>query len=45
MVPSLQGLAPFQIGFVVRDVERAAREFDASLDAGPWQGWVFGPQG
>jgi hypothetical protein len=45
MVPSLQGLAPFQLGFVVRDVERAAREFDARLDAGPWRGWVFGPQG
>ena len=45
MVRSLQGLAPFQLGFVVRDVERAAREFDALLDAGPWRGWVFGPQG
>ena len=41
MVPSLQGLAPFQLGFVVRDVERAARE----LGAGPWRGWLFGPQG
>ena len=41
MVPSLQGLAPFQIGFVVRDVERAARE----LGARPWRGWLFGPQG
>jgi methylmalonyl-CoA/ethylmalonyl-CoA epimerase len=29
----------------VRDVERAAREFDARLGAGPWRGWVFGPQG
>ena len=36
MVPSLEGLAPFQLGFVVRDVERAAREFDARLHAGPW---------
>jgi hypothetical protein len=45
MVPSLAGLAPFQIAFVVRDVERAAREFDAQLAAGPWRGWVFGPQG
>jgi catechol 2,3-dioxygenase-like lactoylglutathione lyase family enzyme len=45
MVSSLQGLAPFQIGFVVRDVERAAREFDARLGAGPWRGWLFGPQG
>jgi catechol 2,3-dioxygenase-like lactoylglutathione lyase family enzyme len=45
MIPSLQGRAPFQIAFVVRDVERAAREFDARLGAGPWRGWVFGPQG
>ena len=45
MVPSLQGLAPFQIAFVVRDLERAVREFDARLAAGPWRGWVFGPQG
>jgi len=45
VVPSLEGLAPFQIGFVVRDLERAAREFDARLAAGPWRGWVFGPQG
>ena len=29
----------------MRDVERAAREFDARLSAGPWRGWVFGPQG
>ena len=41
MVPSLQGLAPFQLGFVVRDVQRAAHE----LGAGPWRGWLFGPQG
>jgi methylmalonyl-CoA/ethylmalonyl-CoA epimerase len=41
MVPSLQGLAPFQLGFVVRDIERAAAE----LGAGPWRGWLFGPQG
>ena len=27
MVPSLNGLAPFQIAFVVRDLERAVREF------------------
>ena len=45
MVPSLKGLAPFQIAFVVRDLERAVREFDARLSAGPWRGWVFGPQG
>jgi methylmalonyl-CoA/ethylmalonyl-CoA epimerase len=45
MVPSLAGLGPFQIAFVVRDLERAASEFDARLAAGPWRGWVFGPQG
>jgi hypothetical protein len=45
MVPSLEGLSPFQIAFVVRDLERAAREFDARLSAGPWRGWIFGPQG
>ena len=43
MVPSLEGLAPFQIAFLVRDLERAVREFDARLGAGPWRGWVFGP--
>jgi hypothetical protein len=45
VVPSLIGLAPFQIAFVVRDLERAAREFEARLSAGPWRGWLFGPQG
>jgi methylmalonyl-CoA/ethylmalonyl-CoA epimerase len=45
VVPSLQGLAPFQIAFIVRDLERAVREFDARLSAGPWRGWLFGPQG
>jgi len=45
VVPSLAGLAPFQLGFVVRDLERAAREFDEKLGAGPWRGWLFGPQG
>jgi hypothetical protein len=45
MVPSLEGIAPFQIAFVVSDLERAAHEFDALLAAGPWRGWTFGPQG
>jgi len=45
MVPSLDGIAPFQIAFVVADLERAAREFDERLSAGPWRGWIFGPQG
>jgi hypothetical protein len=45
VVPSLAGIAPFQIAFVVHDLERAMREFDAALSAGPWRGWIFGPQG
>jgi glyoxalase/bleomycin resistance protein/dioxygenase superfamily protein len=45
VVPSLEGLAPFQIAFVVGDLERAARDLDDRLAAGPWRGWVFGPQG
>ena len=45
MVPSLEGLAPFQVAFVVRDLERAARAFDRRLAAGPWRGWIFGPGG
>jgi methylmalonyl-CoA/ethylmalonyl-CoA epimerase len=45
MVSSLDGLAPFQIAFVVRDLERAVRDFDSKLAAGPWRGWIFGPQG
>jgi methylmalonyl-CoA/ethylmalonyl-CoA epimerase len=45
VVPSLAGRAPFQVAFVVADLERAVREFNARLGAGPWRGWVFGPQG
>jgi hypothetical protein len=45
LVPSLEGLAPFQIAFVVRDLEHAARRFDERLAAGAWRGWLFGPQG
>lgn len=45
MIPSLAGLAPFQVAFVVADVEKAMRRFDALLGAGPWRGWIFGPQG
>jgi hypothetical protein len=45
MVQSLEGIAPFQIAFVVSDLERATREFDALFAAGPWRGWTFGPQG
>jgi catechol 2,3-dioxygenase-like lactoylglutathione lyase family enzyme len=45
LVPSLAGLAPFQLGFVVADLERAVREFEDTLACGPWRGWLFGPQG
>jgi methylmalonyl-CoA/ethylmalonyl-CoA epimerase len=37
-------LAPFQIAFVARDLNRLVGEFDAQLSAGPWRGWD-GPQG
>ena len=42
MVPSLEGVAPFQIAFVVRDLREAAEGFDLLLDTGPWSGWVQG---
>jgi methylmalonyl-CoA/ethylmalonyl-CoA epimerase len=29
----------------VHDLERAVAAFDSRLAAGPWRGWVFGPQG
>lgn len=45
MISSLDGLAPFQIAFVVRDLDRFVAELDARLAAGPWRGWVFGPRG
>ena len=38
---ALAGRAPFQVAFVVRDVEAAARRFDALVHAGPWRGYVF----
>src|SRR5262245_36001416 len=45
MVPSLGGLAPFQFAFVVRELDHFVGELDGLLMAGPWRGWVFGPQG
>jgi hypothetical protein len=45
MVPSLARRAPFQFAFVVRDLDRFVAGFDRVLRAGPWRGWVFGPQG
>ncbi|HEX6679961.1 MAG TPA: VOC family protein [Gaiellaceae bacterium] len=44
-MPSLEGLSPFQVAFVVRDLERAAHELNTRLAAGPWRGWIFGPRG
>jgi catechol 2,3-dioxygenase-like lactoylglutathione lyase family enzyme len=44
VIPSLDGRTPFQLGFVVPDLEDAVRRFDA-LGAGPWRGWLFGPHG
>ena len=44
MIPSLEGRTPFQLAFVVSDLEDAVRQFDV-LGAGPWRGWLFGPQG
>jgi len=35
MVPSLDGLAPFQIGFVVGDLERAARNSTSDRQPAP----------
>jgi catechol 2,3-dioxygenase-like lactoylglutathione lyase family enzyme len=45
VVPSLEGLAPFQVAFVVGDLERSVHAFDTRLAAGPWRGWIFGSQG
>jgi catechol 2,3-dioxygenase-like lactoylglutathione lyase family enzyme len=41
VIEALAGRAPFQIAFVVPDLERAVRELDAVLGAGPWRGYVF----
>ena len=41
MIRSLAGRAPFQIAFVVGDLEAAAARFDAQLQAGPWRAYVF----
>src|SRR5579884_81464 len=45
MVPSLGGLAPFQLAFVTRDLDRFVGELERLVAAGPWRGWLFGPQG
>ena len=41
VIRTLAGLAPFQLAFVVHDLETAAQRFDAVLGAGPWRGYLF----
>ena len=41
MLEAFAGLVPFQVAFVVHDLDRAARNFDAVLSAGPWRGYVL----
>jgi hypothetical protein len=41
VVEALAGLSPFQMAFVVHDLEDAARRFDALLQAAPWRVYVF----
>ena len=41
MIQALAGRAPFQLAFVVHDLEAAATRFDALLQAGPWRAYVF----
>jgi hypothetical protein len=38
MLVAFAGLVPFQIAVVVRDLERAVREFGALVDPGPLAG-------
>lgn len=35
--------APFQIAYVVADLDAAVAAFNRVLGAAPWRGWVFGP--
>jgi methylmalonyl-CoA/ethylmalonyl-CoA epimerase len=41
VVTAFEGRVPFQIALVVRDLERAVRDFDGVLPSGPWRGYVF----
>ena len=41
VIRALAGLAPFQLAFVVRDLEAATERFNAVLGAGPWRGYLF----
>jgi catechol 2,3-dioxygenase-like lactoylglutathione lyase family enzyme len=44
MPAAFAGLLPFQVALVVRDLERAVGDLDALVGAGPWRGYVFGPE-
>jgi hypothetical protein len=39
---TLAGHAPFQVAFVVVDLEDALTRYSALLGAGPWRCWTFG---
>jgi methylmalonyl-CoA/ethylmalonyl-CoA epimerase len=41
VLTAFAGLVPFQFALAVRDLERAVRDLDAVLGAGPWRGYVF----
>jgi methylmalonyl-CoA/ethylmalonyl-CoA epimerase len=41
VVAAFAGLVPFQVALVSHGLERAVRQMDALLDAGPWRGYVF----
>jgi methylmalonyl-CoA/ethylmalonyl-CoA epimerase len=41
VLTAFAGLVPFQVALVVRDLERAVRDLDGVLGAGPWRGYVF----
>lgn len=41
MLAAFARLVPFQIAVVVRDLERAVRDFGALVDPGPWRGYIF----
>jgi methylmalonyl-CoA/ethylmalonyl-CoA epimerase len=41
VLDAFAGLVPFQVAFVVRDLDRAVRDLDGVLAAGPWRGYVF----
>lgn len=44
MLAAFAGRVPYQVAFVVRDLERAVHDLDALVGAGPWRGYVFDPE-